>query len=80
MIRDCTYLLGGQVELDVKYSESPKIPATLEDPAEGGEIEIMEVTVDGIEFDTECIGLQDSHGGYITLDEAIMDAIQEGKV
>lgn len=41
-----------EIEVEVIYSASPSIAATWEQPAEGGEIEIISVKANGVEFVT----------------------------
>lgn len=41
-----------EIEVEVTYSASPSIAATWEQPAEGGEIEIISVKANGAEFVT----------------------------
>ena len=56
--REITIEIDGEdVEVAVEYTASPIIGATYWQPAEGGEIEILTVTISGtnkeVEFDTE---------------------------
>ena len=43
-------LSDGEAEVEITYSVSPYYPATREQPAEGGEIELISVMRDGIEL------------------------------
>ena len=78
------YILGDNLILDVEVYETAFVPARTygppEDcyPAEGGEVEIQGVTVNGEEFEIEGIYLSDSDGGYVALEDAIVTAIMEG--
>lgn len=42
---------GVEIEVEVEFDATPLIPATWDDPAEGGEIELSEVTVGGEPID-----------------------------
>ena len=39
---------AGDIVLDVEFTATPYIPATWDDPAEGGEIEVQDIYLEGL--------------------------------
>ena len=79
MIKTYEYILGGNLVLDVEVYETAFVPAVIHPvdrchDAEGGEVEIKAVTVNGEDFDIEPYYLADN----VTLEDAIVTAIMEG--
>ncbi len=90
-IKTYQYILGSNLILDVEVNETPYVPAVIHAPveqcheAEGGEVEIQGVTVNGEEFDIDELYIYDSHmsarlgcAKYESLESVIVTAILEG--
>ena len=81
---EVTYILGGNIELEVEFNYTPSSPAQLYGPpencypAEDEEIEIIAVKCNGKEVDTDDIGIFSSDA-YETLDDCITEFISTNR-
>ena len=77
---ETTYILGGNIELEIEFNYIGAVPACIDKlpedcyPAEDEEIEILSVTCNGKQVDTDDIGIFNS-GTYETLDNEIEEFI-----
>ena len=81
---EVTYILGGNIELEVEFNYTAAIegnyggPIDRAEPPQPEEIEILSVTCNGKEVDTDDIGIFNS-GTYETLDNEIEDFISTSR-
>jgi len=79
---EVTYILGGNIELNVQFKYTPGKPMVYgqtnetSEPAEDEEIEIKAVTCNGRLVDTDDIGIFNK-GSYDALDDEIEQFISE---